>query len=194
VMSVIRVCDEHHKNAPAGIRINRQRGPCTYRQPNCARVGHHPATSTEFLQSTAASELPAEGQRCRKTRRALKSKKRIKGGILTDCRHLRFYCVWFPPCCFTTGVSCGTRENVWSTGGSSRPIRPHEENGQNMRWCYCRSAPSAVLLRAGTALHGSGLGARVRGGGADRRSMCPRRLYGCESLVLGSRRLVPTSA
>jgi len=139
-----------------------------------ARVGHHPATLIPFPQPSPTSDLPAEGHYCRKTRRSLTSKQRIKGGILTDCRHLRLYCVWLPPCCFTTGVSGGTRENVSTAGCNFRPFTLHQENGQGMRWCYCSSLPSPVLLRPGTGLHGSGRGARVRGCGADRRSMCPR--------------------
>src|SRR5208337_4522988 len=82
--------------------------------------------------------------------------------------------LWFLSCFSTTAVRCGTRENASSTGCSLRPFTLHQENGQDRLWSHRSSLPSPVLLHPGTGLHGSGLGARVHGCGADRRSICLR--------------------
>src|SRR5208283_2936514 len=111
--------------------------------------------------------------------------------------HLQFFPSLVPVVLFLRPEgSCGTRENVSTAGCNSRPFTLHQENGQDRLWSYCGSLPSPVLLRPGTGLHGSGPGTRVRGCGADRLYMpsATSRLYGCESLVLGSRLLVPSSA
>lgn len=66
--------------------------------------------------------------------------------------HLQLSRLWFLSCCFSpTGASCGTRENVSTTGCNFRPFTLHQENGQDILWSYCSGLPSPLLLRPGTA-------------------------------------------